>query len=87
MVKTQQYLKQRIKKIKWTNEPSKLGFAQQLAVKKLIDHYGIPAKKIGSYMSTIGLETKKQFLLWRDKGYEYEFLGLVNKKEKLKKVI
>jgi len=82
-LRTQGYLKQRIKKIKWTSKTTGLPFSQGFAIKELIKRYGIPARRWGWYGSTIGVETKNQFLLWRDYGWKLEFLGLVNKDEKV----
>lgn len=80
--RTQSYLKGIIKKIKWVKLPSSnIPMSQGLALKKVIDTYKIPAKKVGysGRYSQIGVETNKQFILWEDKGTHLNFLGLVDK--------
>jgi hypothetical protein len=48
-------------------------------INTLIAHYKIPAIKWGYSGSLVGIETKKQIMVWRDKGSHLEFLGLTNK--------
>lgn len=79
MVKTQAYLKSLVKKVRWTTQKTNLPMSQGWAINELIKLYRIPAKSWGWAGSTIGLETNKQYLFWKDNGGELEFLGLVNK--------
>lgn len=53
--------------------------SQGMAIKKVIQTYKIPAQKWGYSGSAIAVETKKQKILWRDKGTHLDFLGIVNK--------
>lgn len=52
---------------------------QVMAINELIKRYNIPAKKLGWSFDLIGIETEKQFLLWRDQGSHLEFLGIIEK--------
>lgn len=79
MVLKQSLLKSRLKKVKFTSKKKDLPFSQGYAINYLIKRYKINAIKWGWGNSTIALETKKQFLLWEDKGSSLEFLGLINK--------
>lgn len=70
-------------KIKYFGSNDKLEnipFSQGSLIKKLIDTYKIPAIRIGYHQDHIGIETKAQFILWRDCGTHAEFMGLINKK-------
>jgi hypothetical protein len=78
MTVTQKTLMQYIKKINFGTE-QKLPMSQGMAIKTVIDTYKIPAIKWGFDGSLIGIETKKQIMVWRDKGSCLEFLGLMNK--------
>lgn len=46
----------------------------------VIKEYRIPAIRWAYSGSLIGIETKRQFLFWRDVGGELVFKGLLNKK-------
>jgi len=65
-------------KIKYGNEKS-LPMCQGMAINKLVKEYSIPAISYGYHFNLIGIETHKQFLMWRDLGYGLEFLGIINK--------
>jgi len=54
-----------------------------LMIKHIIENYKIPALSVGfDYRScTLGIETKKQFILWRDCGSHAELLGLIQKED------
>jgi hypothetical protein len=69
-----------IKSITFGNE-QKLPFMPGSRINSLIEHYKIPAIQWGYEGSLIGIETKKQFMIWRDKGYCMEFKGLMNKSD------
>jgi hypothetical protein len=75
---SQAILKSKIKKIKWGTEKN-MPFSQGWAINEVIKTYKIPAKKWGYEYDTIGVQTKKQYILWKDNGGNLEFLGLVNK--------
>jgi len=47
----------------------------------LVNRYKIPAKKWGYHQDLLGIETKKQVMIWRDAGGHLEFLGLINKED------
>jgi hypothetical protein len=53
--------------------------SQGMAINRVIKEHKIPARAWGYSGSAIGVETKKQKILWRDKGVHLEFLGIVNK--------
>ena len=57
----------------------KMPLSQGMAIKRLIEEYKIPAIAWGYEGSLIGIETKKQIMIWRDKGTHLEFKGLINK--------
>jgi len=65
-------------KIKWTTERN-LPMMQGSLINELISRYGIPAIAWGYDGSLIGIETRKQYLIWRDKGGMAEFKGIINK--------
>ncbi|MCK9575909.1 MAG: hypothetical protein M0R51_08195 [Clostridia bacterium] len=56
-----------------------LPMSQGEAIRTVIATYKIPAIKWGYGGSLIGVETKNQIMIWRDKGHELEFKGLINK--------
>lgn len=64
--------------ISWTTD-KKLPFSQGYTINALIKEYQIPAIRWGYDGSLIGLETKRQYLFWRDLGTSLEFKGLINK--------
>lgn len=69
-----------LQKVKFGTETS--GPAMQfMAINAVIKEYNIRALAWGYYHDVIGIETKKQYLFWRDKGSHIEFVGLVNKSE------
>lgn len=72
-------LKKHINSIKWTTQKKKLPFSQGFAINFLIKRYKINAIRWGYQNNLIGLETKKQYLIWKDAGSSLEFLGIVNK--------
>jgi len=78
MAKPESELRKYVKQVKWGTQKS-MPFSQGWAINKVIEEYKIPAKKWGYYVDIIGVETKKQFIFWKDGGSELEFLGLVNK--------
>jgi hypothetical protein len=78
MVVKQKTLMKHIKTIIFGIE-QKLPMSQGMAIQIVIDTYKIPAIKWGYNGSLIGIETKKQIMVWRDKGSCLEFLGLMNK--------
>lgn len=57
----------------------KLPMSQGMAIKGVIDEYKIPVIAWGYSGSLIGVETKRQIMIWRDKGTHLEFKGLINK--------
>ena len=69
-------------KIKFGREKS-LPLMQGEMINLLIKKYKIPAcfksVKWGYHLDLVGIETKKQFMIWRDCGSHAEFLGLINK--------
>ena len=81
----QKTLKQYNKNIDYQKlEPSlKMAMSPGLMIKHMIKHYKIPALAVGHDCRTgnIGIETKKQFVLWRDCGSHAELLGLIQKEE------
>jgi len=66
--------------IKFGREQS-LPMSPGMAIKSVIKEYKIPAIAWGYSGSLIGIETKKQIMIWRDKGTHLEFKGLINKSE------
>ena len=75
---SQATLKNYNNKIKYGNEKS-LPMCQGMAINSLMKEYKIPAISYGYHFNLIGIETHKQFLMWRDLGYGLEFLGIINK--------
>lgn len=73
-------LKSYLKSIYWMKGKT-APFAQGTAINYLKKHYKIPTIRTGygKGNNIIALETSKQYLMWRDKGYNLEFLGIVNK--------
>lgn len=57
-----------------------LPMSQGMAINSVIKEYQIPAIAWGYSGSLIGVETKKQIIIWRDKGTHLEFKGLIDKK-------
>ena len=80
MAVSEKTLQNYIKKINFCNDPRLPGMIG-INVLSLIEHYKIPAIKWGYGGTLIGIETKKQIMVWRDKGSHLEFLGLHNKAE------
>jgi len=78
MAKSQAYLKKVIQEIKFGQEQS-LPMSQGLAIKEVIRRYKIPAQEWGYSGSAIGVGTKKQRIVWRDKGTHLDFLGIIDK--------
>jgi hypothetical protein len=78
MTVSQKTLMQYIKKINFGTEKT-LPLMPGSHINTLIGHYKIPAIKWGFDGSLIGIETKKQIMIWRDKGSHLEFMGLMNK--------
>ena len=78
MAKSQEYLKKVLREIKFGQEQS-LPMSQGLAIKEVIKRYKIPAQKWGYSGSAIGVETKRQRILWRDRGSHLDFLGIIDK--------
>lgn len=72
-------LKRHVKAIRWIKQRKRLPFSQGFAINFLIKRYKIPAIRWGFKGSLIGLETKKQFLIWKDMGSSLSFMGIVNK--------
>ena len=79
--KSPAYLKKLIREIKFGQEQS-LPMCQGMAIKEVIKRYKIPAKEWGYSGSAIGVGTKKQRILWRDKGTHLDFLGIIDKELK-----
>lgn len=63
------------------NTEKELPFMPGYAIKTVIEHYNIPAIKWGHDKDYIGIETKKQFIVWQDEGWRLVFIGLMNKEE------
>ena len=80
-MRSQAYLKKLIRDIQFGQERS-LPFSQGWAIKEVIKKYKIPVKEWGYSGSAIAVGTKKQRMLWRDKGTHLDFLGIVNKELK-----
>lgn len=78
-IATQKTLQKYKNEIKW-GQQEELPMTQGLAITNVIERYDIPAKQWGYSGSLIGIETKKQYLFWRDRGSELEFKGIINKK-------
>ena len=66
------------KKIEYGTQ-QKLPMSQGSMMNEIAKKYKIPAIRWGYQFDLLGLETKKQFLLWRDCGSHAEFLGIINK--------
>lgn len=77
MAKSQEYLKKVLREIKLGQEQS-LPMSQGLAIKEVIKRYKIPAQRWGYSGSAIAVQTKKQKILWRDRGSHLDFLGIIN---------
>jgi len=81
----QKTLKQYNKNIDYQKvEPGlKMAMSPGLMIKHIIENYKIPALSVGHdcRSGNIGIETKKQFILWRDCGSHAELLGLIQKEE------
>ena len=58
-----------------------MAFSPGYAINFLIKRYSIPAVKWGYDRSIIGLETKNQYLFWKDNGGSLEFKGILDKKK------
>ncbi|MBL7105663.1 MAG: hypothetical protein ISS18_15160 [Bacteroidales bacterium] len=56
-----------------------MGFSQGWAINYLIKRYKIQAIAWGTHIGIISIETKKQYLFWRDMGHSLEFKGILNK--------
>ena len=56
-------------------------FSQGIIADTVIKQYKIPAIRWGYNGSLVGVETKKQIMIWRDKGAVTEFKGIINKSE------
>ena len=66
------------KKVKWGKQKS-LPFSQGWVINDMIKRYKIPAVRWGYDYDVIGIETKKQFIFWKDNGGTVDFLGLLDK--------
>jgi hypothetical protein len=65
--------------IRWGTE-KKTGFSQGWAINHVIKTYDIPAVEWGySPSGAIGVGTKTQRMVWKDKGMSLEFQGIVKK--------
>ena len=53
--------------------------SQGSLINELMKRYKMPAVAVGWHFDLIGIETKKQFMIWKDIGSHAEFLGLINK--------
>jgi hypothetical protein len=71
-------LKKYKNQIKFGQEKS-LPMSQGLLIQEIIKQIGIRPIGWGYHFNLVGLETKKQFLIWRDTGVSAEFLGGINK--------
>jgi hypothetical protein len=72
-------LKELISQIPFGTEREDLPFMQGWAIIEVIKKYSIPAIAWGYYKDLIGVETEKQYIVWRDEGWRLVFLGLMNK--------
>lgn len=59
--------------------PDKLPMSQGSVMNEIIKTYKLHPVRWGWYQDLIGLETEKQFLIWRDTGVGAEFQGIINK--------
>jgi hypothetical protein len=59
--------------------PEKLPMSQGSLMNEIIKKYKIHPTQWGWHQDLIGLETHRQFLVWRDNGVGAEFLGIINK--------
>ena len=57
----------------------KMPMSQGILIQELIKRYKLHPVAIGYHFDHIGIETGKQFILWRDTGVGAEFMGLINK--------
>ena len=71
-------IKYYIDKIDW-GEHETLPMMPGEAIKAVIKEYNMPAKAWGYFHNVIGIETKKQQILFKDDGTGISFLGLYNK--------
>lgn len=71
-------LKECISQIPFNNEKD-LPFMQGYAIIEVIKRYEIPAIACGYTQDLIGIETEKQYIVWRDEGWRLVFLGLMDK--------
>jgi hypothetical protein len=78
MVLKQEMLKKIVNEIDW-GEEQEMPMSQGWAINKVIKLYKIPAIRWGYSNNYIGVETKKQYMIWKDKGGHLEFCGVVNK--------
>lgn len=67
-----------IKQIEFGTE-KRLPMMQGEAIKTVIQKYKIPAIKWGYGAQYIGVETKKQIIVWEDEGWRLIFMGIYNK--------
>ena len=72
-------LKRYHKKINYQNLDAEFPFSQGYLLKYLREHYKVPAIRAGYAGDLVSLETKRQFIIWRDTGVGAEFIGLINK--------
>lgn len=80
---SQNTLKSYKSKINWGTQTEGLPFSQGMAIKRVMQEVdGVIAWGYeGSY---VGLETRQQYLFWRDMGGYLEFKGILNKTNKEK---
>lgn len=71
-------LKDLINQIPFNTEKD-LPFSQGYAIIEVIKKYEIPAIAWGYTQDLIGVETNRQYILWRDEGWRLVFLGLMDK--------
>lgn len=57
----------------------KMPMSQGFLINEVIQRYKIPAIAVGWHFDHIGVETPKQFILWRDTGVGAELLGIIEK--------
>ena len=72
-------LKRYHKKINYQNLDAEFPFSQGYLLKYLREHYKVPSIRAGYAGDLVSLETKRQFIIWRDTGVGAEFIGLINK--------
>lgn len=71
-------LKECISQIPFNTEDD-LPFMQGWALVEVVRKYNIPAIAWGYTQDLIGIETEKQYIVWRDEGWRLVFLGLMDK--------